>query len=165
MKKMSLGQVISLALCLAGCSHAGENAPLPEKIAPPSRIPHEVPVVAQPPGTPVAVASLPRSVRRAVVADAARRFEVAQSEVVLSSAEQVTWSDGSLGCPQPGMSYTQTLVPGYRLVATTPAGRFLYHTDTRGQAVTCAQPPPRKSPANQAVRPGTEPRPGVRPDR
>jgi hypothetical protein len=165
MNFMHLGRAFCLALCLGGCSHAGESGQLPQKIAPPSRIPHEEPVVVQPPGTPVTVASVPRTVRRAVVADAARRFEVPESDVVLSNAEQVTWADGSLGCPQPGMSYTQALVPGYRLLATTPAGRFLYHTDTRGQAVTCAQPMPGKSPVNEAVRPGTEPRAGARPDR
>ena len=30
--------------------------------------------------------------------------------------EAVTWSDGSLGCPQPGEYYTQVLVPGYWIV-------------------------------------------------
>ena len=55
-------------------------------------------------GEPVTTAatSVPREVRRAVVADAARRFKVAESAVVLTQAEQVTWNDGSLGCPQPG---------------------------------------------------------------
>ena len=82
-------------------------------------------------------ASMPRAVRRAVVADAARRFKVAESAVVLARAEQVTWSDGSLGCPEPGRMYTQMLVPGFRVTATTTAGQMLYHTDTRGNVVTC----------------------------
>jgi hypothetical protein len=77
-----------------------------------------------------------------VVADAAKRFQVAEDAVVLASAEQVTWGDGSLGCPQPGLRYTQMLVPGFRVTATTTAGRMLYHTDTRGNVVTCGSPVP-----------------------
>jgi hypothetical protein len=80
---------------------------------------------------------MPRAVRRAVVADAARRFKVSESAVVLARAEQLTWTDGSLGCPQPGQMYTQALVPGFRVVARTSEGEFLYHTDSHGQVLVC----------------------------
>ncbi|HEX6636256.1 MAG TPA: hypothetical protein VF033_01255 [Steroidobacteraceae bacterium] len=153
---------LAIALAAALAVRAGEPRSLPEKIAPPSRIPQEAADTVQPGGNPVATASIPREVRRAVVADAARRFEVAESAVVLSGAEQVTWSDGSLGCPQPGMFYTQVPVPGYRLTASTAQGNLLYHTDMRGQAVTCAQPALRKP---DAVQPRTQPRGGPAPDR
>jgi hypothetical protein len=39
-------------------------------------------------------------------------------------AEAVTWPDGALGCPEPGIVYTQALVPGYWVVVEaeeTPA--------------------------------------------
>jgi hypothetical protein len=135
----------------------GDPHQLPEKIAPPSRIPDPASDPLQPRGVPVATAAMPREVRRAVVADAARRFEVAESAVVLSAAEQVSWSDGSLGCPEPGRMYTQALVPGYRVTATTPMGRMRYHTDSRGQVVTCAQPRPRASSPGAGVEPRTQP--------
>jgi len=107
----------------------------------------------------VNTANMPRLVRRAVVADAARRFQVAESAVVLGSAEQVTWGDGSLGCPQPGRSYTQMLVEGYRVTATTAAGRMLYHTDTRGNVVTCSLAVRQPQPPDDAARgTGAEPR-------
>jgi hypothetical protein len=80
---------------------------------------------------------VPREVRRAVVADAARRFEVAENMVVLASAERLTWNDASLGCPVPGMNYTQALVPGFRIVAKTASGAFVYHTDAAGNFATC----------------------------
>ena len=107
-------------------------------IAPPTRIPN-VPTPAVQAGSPVATAAVPRAVRRAVAKDAARRFGVAESAVVLSGAEQVTWRDGSLGCPQPGQMYTQALVPGFRLTATTAEGTFLYHTDSQGQVLVCTR--------------------------
>jgi hypothetical protein len=109
----------------------------PRQIEAPKRIPDIVTESAQPAGEPVNTASMPRAVRRAVVADAARRFQVAEDAVVLASAEQVTWSDGALGCPQPGQVYAQVLAPGYRVTATTTAGQMRYHTDTRGNVVTC----------------------------
>lgn len=133
----------TLAALLITCQAAlGVEPARPTPIAPPARILHPVQIDAQPPGNPVATANMPRAVRRAVVADAARRFEVSESSVVLSDAQQVTWSDASLGCPQPGMAYAQALVPGYRVSAVTAAGRLIYHTDADGRIVACARPRP-----------------------
>lgn len=131
---------LSLLLSLAMAGHAREPGAAPVGIAPPQRIPVPVAQPTPPVGTPIAAASIPKEVRRAVVADAARRFEVAESAVVLVRAEQVTWRDGSLGCPSRGLVYTQAPVPGFRVVATTSAGQMLYHTDSRGNVVTCGMP-------------------------
>jgi hypothetical protein len=145
------------------------NPGSPRRIAPPKRIPDVIAPDSLPQGQPVATASIPKVVRRAVAADAARRFEVAESSVVLTRAEQVTWSDGSLGCPSPGRMYTQALVPGYRITATTAAGQMVYHTDRRGNVVTCGMPARPASTPAPAARDGAVPRtqPPVRdtPDR
>src|SRR6188508_1760077 len=151
-----------MAAAVSLCMVARAEEP-PRQIAPPQRIPDvAIPGVgldgAQPTGESVNTASMPRVVRRAVVADAARRFQVAETAVVLANAEQVTWGDGSLGCPQPGRSYTQMLVEGYRVTATTAAGRLLYHTDTRGNVATCASPPRSQRPDDAARGTGAEPR-------
>ena len=130
--------VTALSMCLV--AHAEDPGHSPRREAPPSRIPAVAPGTVQPQGQPVSTALMPRAVRRAVVADAARRFQVAEDAVVLANAESVTWSDGALGCPQPGYSYTQALVPGIRVSATTAAGRLLYHTDNSGNIVTCGLP-------------------------
>ena len=75
--------------------------PPPRTIAPPTRIPDPLPPVTLA-GEPVATSAMPETVRRAVVEDAATRFKVSPNEVVLTRAEQVTWPDGSLGCPRAG---------------------------------------------------------------
>lgn len=123
---------LGLILCTSAC--AGE----PTGIAPPKRIPPLVQPAAST-GDPVDIASVPRELRRAVVADAARRLGVAENAVVISDAEQVTWNDGALGCPQPGQMYTQATVSGYRLVAQTASvrTRLVYHTDSKGYVVPC----------------------------
>src|SRR5262245_20631505 len=66
-------------------SPPADRAVSPRRVAPPTRIPD--PIVAAPAGTAVSAADVPRAVRRAVVADAARRFNVAQSAVVIARAE------------------------------------------------------------------------------
>lgn len=114
------------------------------------RIPQTETLSPKPAGEPVAITALSKAVRRAVVAEAAKRFGVAESGVVLASAERVTWSDASLGCPEPGMMYTQALVPGFRVVARAAAGLLVYHTnDVTGdgvpRVVTCS---------DMAMRPG-----------
>ncbi|HET9862612.1 MAG TPA: hypothetical protein VFP37_04155 [Steroidobacteraceae bacterium] len=125
---------------LVACTvSAGEKTPAPTGVAPPTRLPVPNPALNdQPIGKPVSAASVPRGVRRAVVADAARRFKVAESAVVLSQVEQVTWPSAALGCPEPGTTYAQALVPGFRLVARTAEGELSYHTDALGTIRQCA---------------------------
>ncbi len=74
-------------------------------------------------------------------ADAARRVGVAVDTVKVMSAEAVTWSDGSLGCPEPGMLYTQALVPGHRITVDAGGTLLVYHANARGGFVHC--PPER----------------------
>jgi len=73
----------------------------------------------------------------AVLADASKRtgIEVANLKIVESVA--VTWRDGSLGCPQPGMTYTMALVPGYRIRIKAGEQVLNYHASTRGYWVFC----------------------------
>ena len=78
-----------------------------------------------------------QSMTEAVLADASKRtgLEVATLEVVESVA--VTWSDGSLGCPEPGMNYTMALVPGYRIRIKAGERVLNYHASARGYWVFC----------------------------
>ena len=43
---------------------------------------------------------------------AAELANVAPEQLVMVRAESVVWNDGSLGCPAPGMDYTQALING-----------------------------------------------------
>ena len=139
---------VLVASLAAACAASGEEKRATPR-APPTRIPAP-PLNDQPAGQVVATAAIPVEVRRAVVADAARRFRVAESAIVLTRAEQLTWPNAALGCPEPGTMYTQTLVPGFRVVAKTTGGELLYHTDTAGNTRNCRvhegpdppQPPP-----------------------
>jgi hypothetical protein len=70
-------------------------------------------------------------------ADAATRAGVAPDEVRILTVESVTWADGSLGCPAPGMMYTQALVRGYRVRVEAAGTGLLYHASARHDFVQC----------------------------
>ena len=77
------------------------------------------------------------SVTEAALADAARHTGLERAALKVLSAEAVTWSDGSLGCPQPGMMYTQALVPGFRIRVRAGAETLDYHAGRRGAPMFC----------------------------
>ena len=78
-------------------------------------------------------------------ADAAQRAAVEPDKVKILAVEAVTWADGSLGCPEPGMMYTQALVRGYRIKVDAASTTLVYHAGPQTTFVHCpperAQPP------------------------
>ncbi len=77
------------------------------------------------------------SIVEAAVADAMQRTGLGRDGIRVLSAEPVTWSDGSLGCPEPGMMYTQALVPGYRVRLEARGVVLDYHASARGRPALC----------------------------
>lgn len=64
-------------------------------------------------------------------------------QVTVVSAEEITWSDGSLGCPESGMHYTQALVNGMRIVLEANGKRYEYHSGGTRPPFLCENPQPR----------------------
>ncbi len=84
-----------------------------------------------------AVTNAPAEMIEAALDDAANRSTTARADIKMTSAEAVTWPDGSLGCPKPGMMYTQALVAGYRIVLQAGEQTLNYHAMSRGKPVFC----------------------------
>jgi hypothetical protein len=59
--------------------------------------------------------------------DLAERLGVDAGDIEVAAYETITWSDGSLGCPQPGMMYTQALVDGYLIQLVVDGEAYNYH--------------------------------------
>ena len=78
-------------------------------------------------------------VKEAIAAEA-ERLGVDASEVSVAGYAEVTWRDGSIGCPQPGMMYTQALVPGQQLVLQVDGSLASYHSGKAGSFSYCANP-------------------------
>ncbi len=92
---------------------------------------------------------LNRSLQRMVElarANLAAATGLAEDEVEVVAAELVTWRDGSLGCPQPGMMYTQALAPGVLIRLATGGRVYEYHGSRKGPPFLCDPVPPGAGP-------------------
>lgn len=85
-------------------------------------------------------AALSRAALDALLERASDDLGLNVDEIRVVRAEAVTWSDGSNGCPQEGMAYTQALVPGYRVVLDAAGERIHYHAGGQGEFVRCDDP-------------------------
>lgn len=77
-----------------------------------------------------------------VIEQAADDTGVGADEITVVTAEAVTWSDGSIGCPEEGMGYTQALVPGFRIVLDVAGEEIHYHAGSDGEFFPCDDPQP-----------------------
>ena len=76
------------------------------------------------------------------VSDAAERTGTDPADIEVVAFEQVTWSDGAMGCPEPGQMYTQALVEGYRVLVTVDGAELTYHGAEGDAPFLCEDPQP-----------------------
>lgn len=74
--------------------------------------------------------------------DLGARLSIPSDQISLVEVSQVTWSDSSLGCPQPDMAYTQVLTPGYLVVLKSGDRQFEYHAGQDKSLFFCKNPLP-----------------------
>jgi hypothetical protein len=94
------------------------------------------PVSIPPSGAPEPGA-VPDALLATIVADAAGLAGVDPADVIVVSTEAVTWNDGSLGCPKPGVMYIQQIIQGYRVVVEAGGQRFDYRAGSSGEPKRC----------------------------
>jgi hypothetical protein len=123
--RQPFASTLLVASLLAGCAGAGSTPPSDE------------PEPAEPRSGRV-----PEPLLERVLRQAADEAGVSGEAIEVVTAESVTWSDGSLGCPQPGHMYTQALVPGYRVVLRVAGAEVAYHASDSGDFRPCANPVP-----------------------
>lgn len=73
---------------------------------------------------------------RVLRTDAGRTWHLPAAELD-ATAREVTWPDGALGCPQPGHSYTQSLIPGWHVVVRSGDKHLVVHASRRGHWLMC----------------------------
>jgi hypothetical protein len=133
-----LSLLLSAPLVLLACSAAGGSEPPASSSAPSSPTPAASSGALDP-------GPVPPDLFSQILTDAATQAGVDSSALTLVAAQAVTWSDGSIGCPQPGVMYTQSLVDGYRVILAANGQQFDYHVGNRGSFVLCpakrAKPP------------------------
>ena len=69
--------------------------------------------------------------------DLAQRLMIDAGQIELVEVASVTWPDGSLGCPQPGMMYTQVQVDGLLIRLRAEGVIYEYHSGGGNEAFLC----------------------------
>jgi hypothetical protein len=129
-----------LALVLASCAAQIGDSPSasPEATPDSSRPTRTAPDLATPPPSDEPVTGeVPAEIMDDLRADAAERLGVDAADLEIVQAEAVTWNDGSLGCPEPGMSYTMALVDGYHVILEADAEQVDYRVSAQGGFLVC----------------------------
>ena len=76
------------------------------------------------------------------IADLAARLDVDPAAITTVAVDAVTWRDGAIGCPEPGMNYTQALVEGVRVILEVDGKRYQYHSGGPRALFYCEKPQP-----------------------
>lgn len=139
---LAAGLVMTMvAVTACGLVGASPSAPIRslEVVQTPDTTPDLTP--DQTPGGPTpATVTLPASILDPILDDAAARSGVDRAELLVLRGEAVTWPDGGLGCPQPGVMYIQVLVDGYRVIVSADSQELDYRGDGRGNFRLCTSP-------------------------
>lgn len=130
---------LTTALLIVGCgTGTEETGPAPD---------HEETQVSDTPATEQRpLTPLERQVEFAK-ADLAKRIGIDVGRVAVVIARNVTWRDGSMGCPRPDRGYAQVLTPGVQIQLGHGKRRFEYHGPRVGEPFLCEPPGVAQAPA------------------
>ncbi len=92
-----------------------------------------------PPSTSATPAAQP-TVHDLAVADLANQLGIAPTAITVREVSEAEWPDASLGCPQPGMMYTQVITYGQQIILEADGRTYEYHA-SRGHVVLCRPQP------------------------
>ena len=90
------------------------------------------PIVSETPSMPDVSSEADSTARRELSA----RLGVEPGDLRLVYSRILEFSDGSLGCPDAGFSYTQAIIPGYILLYELEGTRYPFHVSIDGQLFT-----------------------------
>jgi hypothetical protein len=90
---------------------------------------------------------VPQAILDPILKEAAALAKLDREQLVIVRAEPVVWNDGSLGCPEPGMMYTQVLVNGYWVVIDAGGQKYDFRVGSGGTFQLC--PPGQGQPPSQ----------------
>jgi len=107
-----------------------ERTVIPERSTMPERV---LPTVTD----TAVIGEVPVELLDAVIADLSERTGATLDQIKLVRAQAITWPDGSLGCPQPGVFYTQALVNGYWVVLEAGDREYDYRLADTGYFFVC----------------------------
>ncbi len=102
----------------------------------PPSLPERVPTETD----PTVTGEVPDEFLTPVIEDAATLAGVDPADVTVVTAQEVVWPDGSLGCAEPGVVYTQAQIQGYWVVVEVNGVGFDYRLNDGGAFRLCTNP-------------------------
>ena len=87
--------------------------------------------------TPPVKGEVPQRILDPILKEAATLADVPREQLVIVRAESVVWNDGSLGCPEPGMEYTQALINGYWVIIEAGGQTYDFRVGRGGSFQLC----------------------------
>ena len=127
---------IAVTIGLAGC--ASQLGASPAGSPDPTRAIHSSPELPTVPSADDPVTGeVPEEIMAGILADAADRTGEEPERIEIIHAVSVTCNDGSLGCPEPGMSYTMALVDGYHVILEAGDEELDYRVMAQGGFRLC----------------------------
>jgi hypothetical protein len=145
--------LLALLPALVGCASASSSpagstdsaptaTPSPTSARPSLSI-SPPPFKTAPPTAAPVVGEVPAAIIDQAKADLARRTGLDPATFSVVRAEEVVWSDGSLGCPVPGQAYIQVVTPGYWIGLEAGSKTYDYRATRSGLVRLCDQPNPK----------------------
>ena len=137
--RLTFASLALVSFVVVGCSSSGAASPAaslpirpsPSLDLPPSAPPSSAPVTGEVPETVL------QTIQQQLSVDVPG-VNVTKATVV--TAEAVEWPDGSLGCPEMGVMYTQVISPGYHVVISVDGVEYDYRATDPGQVRLCKAP-------------------------
>lgn len=142
MKQVLIILLFGLAI-FAGCTPAStESNPTPEAtdVPPTATVPANQTEPVEDPNPGLNAGEVPQAIFESVLVDLMAVSGATVEELTVNKSEAIIWSDGSLGCPQPDVMYTQALVPGYQIIISIGDKTYDYHVADSGAFVLCGNP-------------------------
>ncbi|MCA1644491.1 MAG: hypothetical protein LC797_03155 [Chloroflexi bacterium] len=128
--------LLAATLLVSACApSAGDQLTTPAAPAP-SRVPAS-PVPSVLPGS--VPSADPQPLVEAALRDAAAHLGISAADLHVDQVDARQWGDSSLGCPQPGLMYSQIVTPGFVIIISGAGKQLEYHSDTRGPVVLCQE--------------------------
>lgn len=72
--------------------------------------------------------------------DLGTRLGVSLDQIMVLRSENVTWPDSGIGCPKPGMMYTQVQQDGMRIILSVAEKSYEYHSGGARGVFLCENP-------------------------
>ena len=131
MRRPRVAAAVAVAALMLAAGACTPQADAPDEAASPEAA---TPIAAAP---AAATGEVPAELLESILSDLISQEGLKREDIEVERAESVIWPDGALGCPEPGVMYTQAQVPGYWVVLRAGEKQYDYRVSEKGLFRRC----------------------------